>query len=251
MDFGKVNIPTKWEDITLKQFCELMRVYEKDDKEVLDVLEVLSGKTKSELRQMPADFIDTMMQHLQFMNIPLNVEADSKIVINGEEYKVNYTEKLKFGEWTDAETVLKEKDYAGLLAILARKNGEIYNDDFIANELDKRIELFNSLSITKALVLLNFFFKVKAELYSLFPKVFGEQQGSNRIISPVYKKFSEGWGWQHILYSLCENKIEKIGEVAQMYLTTVLMFMSYQSDRAVAERAQNELDETIRKQKKK
>ncbi len=29
------------------------------------------------------------------------------------------------------------------------------------------------------------------------------------------------------------------------------MFMSYQSDRAVAESAQNELDETIRKQKKK
>lgn len=168
MDFGKVTIPTKWEDITLKQFCELMRVYDKDDKDILDVLEVLSGRTKSELRQMPADFIDTMMQHLQFMNIPLNVEADSKIVINGEEYKVNYTEKLKFGEWTDAETVLKEKDYAGVLAILARKDGEIYNDDFIANELDKRIELFNSLSITKALVLLNFFLKLKLNsiLYS-------------------------------------------------------------------------------------
>lgn len=29
------------------------------------------------------------------------------------------------------------------------------------------------------------------------------------------------------------------------------MFMSYQSDRAVAERAQNDMDETIRKQKKK
>ena len=168
MDFGKVTIPTKWEDITLKQFCELMRVYDKDDKDILDVLEVLSGRTKSELRQMPADFIDTMMQHLQFMNIPLNVEADSKIVINGEEYKVNHTEKLKFGEWTDAETVLKEKDYAGLLAILARKDGEIYDDDFIANELDKRIELFNSLSITKALVLLNFFLKLKLRyiLYS-------------------------------------------------------------------------------------
>ena len=145
-----------------------MRVYDKDDKDILDVLEVLSGRTKSELRQMPADFIDTMMQHLQFMNIPLNVEADSKIVINGEEYKVNYTEKLKFGEWTDAETVLKEKDYAGVLAILARKDGEIYDDDFIANELDKRIELFNSLSITKALVLLNFFLKLKLNsiLYS-------------------------------------------------------------------------------------
>lgn len=28
------------------------------------------------------------------------------------------------------------------------------------------------------------------------------------------------------------------------------MFMSYQSDRALAEKAQNELDETIRKQRK-
>lgn len=168
MDFGKINIPTKWDDITLKQFCELMRVYDKDDKEVLDVLEVLSGKSKSELRQMPADFIDTIMQHLQFMNIPLKVEADSKIIINGEEYKINYTEKLKFGEWTDAETVLKEKNYTGLLSILARKEGEIYDDAFIANELDRRIELFNSLSVTKALVLLNFFLKLKLNyiLYS-------------------------------------------------------------------------------------
>ena len=29
------------------------------------------------------------------------------------------------------------------------------------------------------------------------------------------------------------------------------MFISYQSDRAVAEKAQNDMDETIRKQKKK
>lgn len=29
------------------------------------------------------------------------------------------------------------------------------------------------------------------------------------------------------------------------------MFMSYQSDRAVAEKAQNDMEETIRKQKKK
>lgn len=160
MDFGKIIIPTKWEEITLKKFCELMKVYEKDDRGILDVLEVLSGKTKSELRQMPTDFIDTMMAHLQFMNTPLKADPQSKITINGVEYKINYTEKLKFGEWTDAETVLKSKDYAGLLAILARKEGEIYDDDFIANELDKRIEMFNSLPVTKALMLLNFFLKL-------------------------------------------------------------------------------------------
>lgn len=195
MDFGKVTIPTKWEDITLKQFCELMRVYDKDDKDILDVLEVLSGKSKAELRQMPADFIDTMLQHLQFMNIPLNIKADSKIIINGEEYKVNHTEKLKFGEWTDAETVLKEKDYAGLLAILARKDGEIYDDDFIANELEKRVELFNSLPITKALVLLNFFLKLKLR-YILFSQksLENSKEAVESLVQSIKSSLKDGDG---------------------------------------------------------
>lgn len=195
MDFGKVNIPTKWEEITLKQFCELMRVYDKDDKEVLDVLEVLSGKSKAELRQMPADFIETMLQHLQFMNIPLNVEADSQMVINGEQYKVNHTEKLKFGEWTDAETVLKEKDYAGLLAILARKDGEIYDDGFIANELDKRVELFNSLPITEALILLNFFLKLKLR-YILYSQKYLEnsKEAVESLVQSIKSSLKDGDG---------------------------------------------------------
>lgn len=195
MDFGKINIPTKWDDITLKQFCELMRVYDKDDKEVLDILEVLSGKSKAELRQMPADFIETMLQHLQFMNIPLNVEADSQMVINGEQYKVNHTEKLKFGEWTDAETVLKEKDYAGLLAILARKDGEIYDDGFIANELDKRVELFNSLPITEALILLNFFLKLKLR-YILYSQKYLEnsKEAVESLVQSIKSSLKDGDG---------------------------------------------------------
>ena len=35
-----------------------------------------------------------------------------------------------------------------------------------------------------------------------------------------------------------------------MYLTTILQYMSYKSDLAIAEKAQMELDETIRKQRK-
>lgn len=35
-----------------------------------------------------------------------------------------------------------------------------------------------------------------------------------------------------------------------MYLTTILQYMSYRNDKDVAERAQNALDEEIRKQRK-
>ena len=169
MDFGSITMPTSWDDITLRQFVELTKIYEKEDKELLDILALFSGKDKSELKQMPKDFIDTMLIHLQFLNTPLNVEPQSEIVINGKKYMINYKEKLKFGEFTDAETVIRDKDYASMLAILCRQKGEIYDDDFIADKLDDRVEMFNSLSIREALMLLNFFLKLglSCRLYSL------------------------------------------------------------------------------------
>ena len=159
MNFGKVQLPTKWEDITLEQFQELMRIYNEEDRDILDIVSLFSKKDKKELRQMPAEFVETMIVHLQFMNCKLDAEPISNIVIDGNLYKLNYMEKLKMGEWVDSETVMQadKYDYSSLLGILCRLDGEVYDDDFIANKLDKRIEMFKQLSITKALGLLNFF----------------------------------------------------------------------------------------------
>ena len=160
MNFGKVQLPTKWEDITLEQFQELMRIYNEEDRDILDIVSLFSKKDKNELRQMPAEFVETMIVHLQFMNCKLDAEPISSIVIDGNLYKLNYMEKLKMGEWVDSETVMQadKYDYSSLLGILCRLDGEVYDDDFIANKLDKRIEMFKQLSITKALGLLNFFY---------------------------------------------------------------------------------------------
>ena len=163
MNFGKVQLPTKWEDITLEQFQELMRIYNEEDKDILDIVSLFSKKDKKELRQMPAEFVETMIVHLQFMNCKLDAEPISNILIDGNLYKLNYMEKLKMGEWVDSETVMQadKYDYSSLLGILCRLDGEVYDDDFIANKLDKRIEMFKQLSITKALGLLNFFLLLK------------------------------------------------------------------------------------------
>ena len=72
MNFGKVQLPTKWEDITLEQFQELMRIYNEEDRDILDIVSLFSKKDKKELRQMPAEFVETMIVHLQFMNCKLD-----------------------------------------------------------------------------------------------------------------------------------------------------------------------------------
>ena len=187
MDFGKINIPTKWEDITLKQFQELMKIYEQEDKDILDILALFSGRDKKELKQMPKEFIDTMLVHLQFMNTTLEVEPKSSIEIQGETYKINYTEKLKFGEFVDVEGLIKDDkyNYAALLGILCRKDKEIYDDDFIADKLDDRIKMFEELSIDKALQLINFFLKLKLRSIAYIQKSLALQEGKELAESLV------------------------------------------------------------------
>ena len=151
-----IKVPTKWEEVTLSQFQKIAKA----DK-LIDVLSILTNIDQKVLKQLPVE--DTIMAHLQFMNTPLKAEPNSYIVVNGEQYKINYMEKLKFLEFVDAETALKDQDYCTMLAILCRKDKEIYDDDFIANTLDDRIKMFNELPVTQAFTLLNFFLKLKVQ----------------------------------------------------------------------------------------
>lgn len=216
MDFGKITVPTKWDDITLKQFQELMKIYNQEDKDILDILSLFTQKSKKELRQMPSEFIETMLVHLQFMNTKLEVEPSSQIDIDGKIYRINYTEKLKFGEFVDVETLIKEDKYnwAGILAMLCRLEGEVYDDDFIANKLDGRIKMYEELPINKALQLINFFLKLKLRYitYSLRSSTLKEgKEEVESLVQSIRDSLKDGAGTRlNSIYAKIElKKLEK------------------------------------------
>lgn len=216
MDFGKITIPTKWSEVTLKQFQELMKVYNQEDKDILDILSIFTQKSKKELRQMPSEFIETMLVHLQFMNTKLEVEPSSQIDIDGKIYRINYTEKLKFGEFVDVETLIKEDKYnwAAILAMLCRLEGEIYDDDFIADQLDERIKMYESLPIDRALQLINFFLKLKLRYitYSLRSLTLKEaREAAESLVQSIRDSLKDGAGTRlNSIYAKIElRKLEK------------------------------------------
>lgn len=216
MDFGKITVPTKWDDITLKQFQELMKIYNQEDKDILDILSLFTQKSKKELRQMPSEFIETMLVHLQFMNTKLEAEPSSQIDIDGKIYKINYTEKLKFGEFVDVETLIKEDKYnwAAILAMLCRLEGEVYDDDFIADKLDGRIKMYEELTINKALQLINFFLKLKLRYitYSLRSSTLKEgKEEVESLVQSIRDSLKDGAGTRlNSIYAKIElKKLEK------------------------------------------
>lgn len=155
-----ITIPTSWDEITLNQFVKLQSLYANENKPSFnEIISVLTNIELNELNEYPYFIIEKLMDKLDYLSQEITDKASNKIEINGETYQINYLEHLKFGEYVDVNTVIDgdKNNFKAILAILCRKEGEIYNDDFIALELNKRMDMFDMQPITKVYPLINFF----------------------------------------------------------------------------------------------
>lgn len=167
IDLGTVTIPTNWDEVTLLQFQDLQRIYKDEDFDIRKILTIFIGKTEDELNGMPVEFLDIMLDKLKFLyEKPLQQEPSNEMEIDGEIYKINYQNKLKVGEYVAAEMVLKDDkyNYAGLLAVLCRKENEIYDSKYENEILEDRIKLFQNQPITKVLPIIDFFLRLSMTL---------------------------------------------------------------------------------------
>lgn len=177
IDFGSFTIPTAWDEVTLKMFQDIERYYDDKDKQfdARDVLQIFTNKSVDEINALPMELTEMLMDKLLFLQEkPQDVKASNKIKIDGVEYIINVMEKLKTGEYIAVDSVLKsdKHDYASILAILCRKDGEVYDSKFEAELLEKRVKMYEEQPITKILPLIGFFFnlymtlRIPTQLYS-------------------------------------------------------------------------------------
>lgn len=155
------NIPKQWDDVILKDYKNLMNFYKEHNNQPteLQLLSYFMEINENEIYNLDNDLVMEYVKKLQFLKNPISNKQFNFIFINNEKYFVNHLEKLKFKEFVDTQTVLENDkyDYASMLAILCRKEGEIYDDDFIANKFEKRKEMFDNQPITKIIPVVNFF----------------------------------------------------------------------------------------------
>lgn len=162
IDFGSWTVPTSWDELTLKQFQKIEKYYSDKDKDfdIRDVLHIFTNKTEDEINELPIVFTNELMNKLMFLkDKPNDYEPSNFIEIDGVRYGINVMEKLKTGEFVAIDTILKNDphDYISIFAVLCRKDGEIYDSKFEAEEFDKRVELMGKQPAIKMLPLIAFF----------------------------------------------------------------------------------------------
>ena len=256
IDFGQWNVPSSWSEVTLKKFQDIQNYYDGISGEtkfdIREVLHILCDKTVDEVNALPSEFLDMILEKLAFIQTqPEQQEPTNKIKINGETYLIHFENQLKTGEYIAADTVLKndKNNIALLLAILCRKDGEVYDSKFENEVVPEREKMFEQQPVINILPIAAFFFNIVRTFSDAFPVVF-KGGGSNKPHSQQYRDFGQGWGFQKIIYEMADNSITKVAEINQQYIQDTLVFLTYLIQKGEMEEAEDKFQETLRKAKR-
>lgn len=162
IDYGSIKVPTSWDEVSVGCFEKIEEYYRenKDVRNITDMAAIMIGKDKDFVMSLPSDFLGIILSKLDFMSTPPEQkEPTNKIVIDNEVYQVNIRERLRTGEYCAVEMAMKDNPrcFANILAILCRKEGEIYDSKFENEILPERVKLFESQPITNVLPVATFF----------------------------------------------------------------------------------------------
>lgn len=163
IEYDPIQVPTSWSEINLKTYKNLQEYYKslKEDETVdsIKLIAILSNKTEDEIFMLPMQFISSILEKLNFLKQLPNPKPSKTIKIGSDSYSINSMENMAFGEWVDANQTMKSdpNDYASFLAVVCRKSGELYDQDYISNKFEQRKEMFENISVEDALSVLGFF----------------------------------------------------------------------------------------------
>lgn len=199
----KLNIPTNWDEVTLNKFIQLQSLYSKEHKPTIqEIIAVLSDIEVDEVNKYPALVVERVMDNLQFLSETITDKSSNKIEIDNITYQINYLEELKFGEYVDVNTILDadKSNFPAILGILCRKEGEIYDDNYIATELTKRIEMFGKQPVSKVYPIINFFLTLSlTSENNMKPFLETLKDQASLIVTHYINSLKNGDGRKHFL----------------------------------------------------
>ena len=192
-DFGEWKVPQSWDDLTLGKFQELERLYDGDDDkerkfDVRDVLDLMTDRTKDEINELPIEFTDMLLRKMYWLHEqPDFGKPSNKVTIDGETYTVHNENEMKFGEYVALDTAMKgdKHNYAAMLAILCRKDGEIFDAKFENEILPSRIEFWKNVSVMKVMPIVSFFLELSSMSLQVSQLSLEIQEGINHILKHI------------------------------------------------------------------
>lgn len=212
IDFGEISVPEKWEDISLKKYQDMSRFYgTTNENNITDLLPILIDKDKDYVMSLPEEFLEKILEKMLFLQEEPPVKPSSEIKIGKDTYVINFQNKLKTGEYIATDQAIKGDpyNYAAILAVLCRKEGEIYDSKFENEMVEERTKMFEQQPVTKILPTITFFLNLWMMLNGPSLLSSSIQEAINDIQANIEDLEKDGTVSKHFMKSLTK-KLKKL-----------------------------------------
>ena len=227
-------LPKSWSEIDVLQFKEIRELYSIQEvfTREIEILSALADIPSDDLEDLDISEVSEMLAKITFINS--EPSKNYKHVIGEYHYKPLNT--LTVGEFIDLEHYFS-KDYnqhvGHIASIIYRKVmtnewGEIVFEPYEFKP-SLRCSIFDEVCINDVYGILPEYLAYRESFMTTYANLFTDEDGSEEDEDDVpvtsdeakavaLKKSEKKWGWERLIYSLCNEDLTKFNEVTNLSL---------------------------------
>lgn len=228
-----MHLPKSWSEIDVLQFKEIRELYtipEVFNREI-EILAVLADVSSEDLEDLDIEEVSALIKEIKFVNSEPSKHYKHQV----DDYHIKPLDKLTIGEYIDLEFYFS-KDYnqhiGHIASIFYRQKSTnewgvtVYEPyDFSPRQ---RFELFEDYCINDIYGIVPEFIAFRENFMETYGNLFYDESGeddedekpttSQESKDLQLKKSELKWGWERLVYSLCNEDLTKFKEVLNLPL---------------------------------
>ena len=228
-----MSLPKSWSEIDVLQFKEIRELYtitEVFNREI-EILAIVADVNSEELEDLDIEEVTAMINEIKFVNSEPSKQYKHQV----NDYHFKPLDKLTIGEYIDLEFYFS-KDYNQHIGHIA----SIFYRQKSTNEWGvtiyepynfsprQRFELFDEYSINDIYGIVPEFIAFRENFMDTYGNLFHDDSDSDEEEDKPttsqeskdlqLKKSELKWGWERLVYSLCNEDLTKFNEVINLPL---------------------------------
>jgi hypothetical protein len=256
-----MNLPHSWHDVKLYQFKELRALKDSGGffNIQLETLAILADVSTDEIEELTLEEIAELFKSVKWVLNEPKKGLFNELSIDGETYHLQPFKKLTLDEFIDLEYFL-QNDYlvhiSHIVSLFWRRTRldeweNVHFEPYIFSPFERH-EQFEEVEITKVYGILNEYLKFRenfmqkyAALFNtddepddekLDPKDFDSiEEYKDELKAQEQSKKARKWGWESLIYDLCEGDFTKIKAVGELPLILVFNMLAMRKEMGLLE----------------
>lgn len=238
-----MKLPKSWNEIDVLQFKEIRELHSIEEvfAREIEILSALIGISSDELEDLDVSEIGEMLNNISF----INSEPSKKYKRDIDKWKFKPLSKLTCGEFIDLEYFFANdyiKHICHIAAILYRQHtinewGQLIYEPYDYNPFD-RYDLFDEYCINDIYGIIPEYLSFRQSFidkyYLLFnddePADDDEPKTTEESKAQAEQKSAVKWGWERLLYSLCNEDLTKFKQVTDLPLVLTFNMLSMKKE---------------------